>query len=174
MVVPIYKKWEASSVRVQIVQQESVIQLLAFFEDYSHSDAMGFLLKSTDVFEKAEKSGKQAVKLVDAKFPLPPEAEKGRPPDPARRFVCLDMPEYAGEHDDITVGFNSEDGKIGSRSHQDLILTKHRSRTIRGGSSRSDIYWSKSECLQTTNLILSRSSSCSLHPMHGLRFLCLF
>lgn len=110
MVVPIYKKWEATTVRVQIVQQDTVVQLLAFFEDYSHADAMSFALKTTDIFEQVEKAGKQAVKLVDAKFPLPPEADKSKPPEAARRFVCLDMPEYPGEHDDITVGFNSEAG----------------------------------------------------------------
>jgi hypothetical protein len=131
MVVPIYKKWEASTVRLQIVQQETMIQLLAFFEDYSHTDAMAFPLKTTDIFELVEKSGKQAVKLVDAKFPLPPEVEKGRPRDVTQRFVCLDMPEYP---DDITVGFNSEAGKWnlpGSTSPQTLLTMHIRTRPLR-------------------------------------------
>jgi hypothetical protein len=111
MVVPIYKRWEANNVRLQVVEQENVVQLLAFFEDFSHADCMNFPLKSMDVFEKVEKGGKAAIRLVDAKFWLPPEEKKGEVKGEARKFVCLDMPEYPGEHDDITISFDSQAGK---------------------------------------------------------------
>ncbi|PGH14538.1 hypothetical protein AJ80_05858 [Polytolypa hystricis UAMH7299] len=103
MVVPIYKKWEASAVRIQIVQQEKIIQLVAFFHDFSHGKCMNFVLKSTDIFESFGRSGKYGIKIVDAKFALPRTDD-----DAAAQFVCLDMPEYPGEHDDITIVFDSE------------------------------------------------------------------
>ncbi|KAF2815907.1 uncharacterized protein BDZ99DRAFT_406306 [Mytilinidion resinicola] len=119
MVVPIYKRWESAQVRIQVVQQDNVIQLLAFFEEFSHADAMNFQLKSMDVFEKHEKGGRFLLKLVDAKFALPVEERKGEGKigqaegkqggwaGARRRFVCLDVVEYPGEHDDVTVGFES-------------------------------------------------------------------
>ncbi|KAF2205500.1 hypothetical protein GQ43DRAFT_477294 [Delitschia confertaspora ATCC 74209] len=121
MVVPIYKQWSASQVRLQIVQQDSIIQLLAFFTDFSHADAMNFVLKPQDVFEKVDKSGKSCVRLVDAKFALPVEERKGEGKmekeegrrsgwaGGKRRFVCLDLVEYPGEHDDILIGFDGEE-----------------------------------------------------------------
>ncbi|KAF2488291.1 hypothetical protein BU16DRAFT_587070 [Lophium mytilinum] len=119
MVVPIYKRWESAQVRIQVVQQDNIIQLLAFFEEFSHADAMNFQLKSMDTFEKHEKGGKFLLKLVDAKFALPVEERKGEGKigqaegkqggwaGARRRFVCLDVIEYPGEHDDVTVGFES-------------------------------------------------------------------
>lgn len=118
MVVPIYKQWTANTIRLQVVAQDNIIQLVAFFEDFSHADAMNFQVKSMDVFEKTEKGGKPCVKLVDAKFPLPVEErrgegkmgkEEGRISGWAgmkRRFVCLDQIEYPGEHDDILIAFD--------------------------------------------------------------------
>ncbi|KAI9821128.1 MAG: hypothetical protein M1827_003862 [Pycnora praestabilis] len=103
MVVPIYKKWEASLARLQIVRQEKVVQLVAFFYDFKNGDCMNFNLKSTDVFEAFSRSGKYYIRIVDAKFALP----KGENSE-SRQFVCLDMPEYPGEHDDITIGFDTE------------------------------------------------------------------
>lgn len=71
MVVPIYKKWDAAITRLQLVQKEKVVQLLAFFENFSHGDCMGFTLKSTDTFESSNKSGKFSLRIVDAKFAMP-------------------------------------------------------------------------------------------------------
>ncbi|RDL36871.1 Uncharacterized protein BP5553_06223 [Venustampulla echinocandica] len=106
MVVPIYKKWDAASTRVQVVQRDKVVQLVAFFENFSHGDCMNFALKSTDVFECSGRSGKYSLRIVDAKFALP------KPPQQddavGHQFVCLDMPEYPGEHDDITIVFDTE------------------------------------------------------------------
>lgn len=107
MVVPIYKKWEANRTRLQIIQQEKIVQLVAFFTDFSHGKCMNFVLKSTDNFESFQRSGKFGVRIVDAKFALP----KG-PNDKSADFVCLDMPEYPGEHDDITIYFDSNAGKF--------------------------------------------------------------
>ena len=39
MVVPIHKKWEAGSTRIQVVQQDGVMQLLAFFDNFSHGQS---------------------------------------------------------------------------------------------------------------------------------------
>ncbi|KAF2002181.1 hypothetical protein P154DRAFT_463256 [Amniculicola lignicola CBS 123094] len=117
MVVPIYKQWMASNIRIQIVQQDNVTQLLAFFEEFSHADAMNFQLKSMDIFEKTDKGGKPGLRLVDAKFALPVEERRGEGKmgkaegrltgwaGVKRRFVCLDQIEYPGEHDDINIGF---------------------------------------------------------------------
>ncbi|GIZ42911.1 hypothetical protein CKM354_000615900 [Cercospora kikuchii] len=114
MVVPIYKKWQAQNVRIQIVSQGQIVQLIAFMEEFSHADALCFQIKSTDVFEnhKGDSKGKKwTVKLVDAKFTLP-NREKGKeePEEVHRksRFVNLENLEYAEEHDDITIGFETE------------------------------------------------------------------
>ncbi|KAF1831279.1 hypothetical protein BDW02DRAFT_572200 [Decorospora gaudefroyi] len=119
MVVPIYKQWTANQIRLQIVEQDNIIQLLAFFEDFSHADAMNFQLRTMDTFEKTDKGGKFGLKLVDAKFALPVEERRGEGKmqkaegrltgwsGTKRRFVCLDEIEYPGEHDDILIMFDS-------------------------------------------------------------------
>lgn len=105
MVVPIYKRWEANSARLQIIKQEKVVQLAGFFKDFAQGSCMNFALKSTDVFESFSRSGMYYIRIVDAKFALPKTGD-----DPGRDFVCLDIPEYPAEHDDILVGFEVEDG----------------------------------------------------------------
>jgi len=107
MVVPIYKKWDAATTRVQIVQKEKVIQLLAFFDNFSHGKAMNFTLKSTDVFETSNSKKTFSLRIVDAKFSLP-KSQKGSEAGIDHEFVCLDMPEYPGEHDDVTIVFDTE------------------------------------------------------------------
>ncbi|CZS97903.1 uncharacterized protein RAG0_06777 [Rhynchosporium agropyri] len=107
MVVPIYKKWDAATTRVQIVQREKVIQLLAFFDNFNHGKAMNFTLKSTDIFETSSNKKTFSLRIVDAKFSLP-KAQKGSEAGVDHEFVCLDMPEYPGEHDDVTVVFETE------------------------------------------------------------------
>lgn len=112
MVVPVYTKWTASNVRIQIVANSSntVIQLLAFMEDFPHADALCFQIKSTDAFELKDLGGRGdskrwGVRLVDAKFSLPEEGSDVG----ARRFVNLENLVYASEHDDVTVGFGKEE-----------------------------------------------------------------
>lgn len=118
MVVPIHKKWEAGATRIQVVQQDGVIQLLAFFQDFSHGQCMGFNLKGTDVFESFGRGAKAGLKIVDAKFPLPrvpgPDVDSAVSAAEAS-FVCLDLPELPGEHDDISIIFDSESGKPENR-----------------------------------------------------------
>jgi hypothetical protein len=112
MVVPIYKKWDAMSTRLQVVKREKVTQLLAFFEGFSHGDCMSFPLKSTDIFETSGKSGKYSLRIVDCKFAMPkarPQGEEDKGMSD-HEFVCLDVPEYPGEHDDITIVFETEPG----------------------------------------------------------------
>ncbi|TVY13633.1 hypothetical protein LARI1_G008412 [Lachnellula arida] len=107
MVVPIYKKWDAASTRLQVVRREKVVQLVAFFENFNHGDCMNFTLKSTDVFETSSRSGKHSLKIVDAKFAMP-KARGEEEDSVGHQFVCLDMPEYPGEHDDITILFDTD------------------------------------------------------------------
>ncbi|KAE9381341.1 hypothetical protein N431DRAFT_322747 [Stipitochalara longipes BDJ] len=110
MVVPIYRKWDAMTTRLQIVQKETVVQLVAFFENFSHGDCMNFTIKSTDTFEASSRSGKYSLRIVDAKFAMPKSRGEGES-DIEHKFVCLDMPEYPGEHDDITIVFDNEEDR---------------------------------------------------------------
>ncbi|TQV99694.1 hypothetical protein IF1G_01909 [Cordyceps javanica] len=120
MVVPIHKKWEAGLTRIQVVRQEDKqvvrqedkqMQLLAFFDNWHHGHCMNFVLKGTDVYESFQRGGKAGIKFVDAKFPLPrpPEDKEGNVDDMA--FVCLDLPDLPGEHDDISIVFEKELGE---------------------------------------------------------------
>lgn len=113
MVVPIHKKWEAGATRIQVVQQDKIMQLLAFFDEFSHGKCMSFTLKGTDVFEAYGKGSKCGVKFDDAKFPLPRvvPGENNIQETADTAFVCLDLPELPGEHDDISITFESEAGK---------------------------------------------------------------
>ncbi|KAK0982634.1 hypothetical protein LTR91_011459 [Friedmanniomyces endolithicus] len=98
--VPIYQKKQASNVRLQIVEQGNITQVLAFMEDFALADALCFQVKSTDTFEGVKGDGKGrkwGVKFVDAKFRLPPrllereksgEVERGE--RVRRRFVNLE------------------------------------------------------------------------------------
>ncbi|RKF57211.1 hypothetical protein OnM2_076029 [Erysiphe neolycopersici] len=106
MVVPIYKKWDANMPRLLIVKKEKIIQLVAFFENFSHGDCMNFILRSTDIFEISSRSGKYSLRIVDAKFALPKLRTGETTLD--HEFVCLDMPDYPGEHDDISIHFDNE------------------------------------------------------------------
>ena len=109
MVVPLYKRLEASLARILIIHDDatSTTQLVAVLEDFSLGRCMNFVLRSTDAFEPFSKSGKHYIRLVDAKFAMPKsEREAGW------RFVCLDTPMYPAEHDDVVVGFESEEGEL--------------------------------------------------------------
>lgn len=108
MVVPIHKKWEAGWTRVQVIQQNSIIQLLAFFPDFHHGQCMNFVLKGTDVFETFSRSSKAGIKFVDAKFPLPRMPNGTDGPSDDMGFICIDMPDLPGEHDDISLLFENE------------------------------------------------------------------
>lgn len=110
MVVPIHKKWEANLARIQVVKQDKVFQMLVFFHDFNHGKCMNFVVKGTDKLEMTGRGGKFGVRIVDAKFALPKTDG-----DPASDFVCLDMPEYPMEHDDITIAFDSESGMLPNR-----------------------------------------------------------
>ena len=105
-VVPMHKRWEASTPRLQIVKQDKTVQLIAFFKDFSHGTCMNFALKMTDSFETFARSGVSFLRIVDAKFSLPKEES-----NPARDFVCLDTPDFPSEHDDIVIGFDDEQGE---------------------------------------------------------------
>ena len=105
-VVPIHKRWEAHMARLQVLQREKTVQLVAFFNDFPHGSCMNFILKVTDVFESFSHSSGSCIRIVDAKFALP-KVDAG----PGRDFLCLDSLEYPSEHDDITLTFKTEDGK---------------------------------------------------------------
>lgn len=72
---------------------------------------MNFVLKGTDHIESFGRSGKFGIRIVDAKFALPKKDD-----DASSEFVCLDMPEYPIEHDDIAITFDSEAGEFVSVS----------------------------------------------------------
>jgi hypothetical protein len=117
MVVPIHKKWEAGPTRMQVVQQDRVTQMLAFFDEFSHGKCLSFTLKGTDQYETFGKGPKAGVKFEDAKFPLPKMPTGGQDASSLEAtidsaFVCLDLPELPGEHDDISVTFEDEAGKL--------------------------------------------------------------
>ncbi|EFY92763.1 hypothetical protein MAC_01001 [Metarhizium acridum CQMa 102] len=109
MVVPIHKKWEAGFTRIQVVKLEDrQLQLLAFFEDFQYGHCMNFVLKGTDVYETFQRGSKAGLRFVDAKFPLPQlPADKDSDYDDMA-FVCLDLPDLPGEHDDIFIMFENE------------------------------------------------------------------
>jgi len=116
MVVPIHKKWEAGLTRIQVVQQDTVVQMLVFFKDFHHGQCMGFVLKGTDNFETFHRSGKSGLKIVDAKFPLPQGGDDGQTTD-EMGFLCLDLPALPGEHDDISILFEKESGTFVKANH---------------------------------------------------------
>ena len=103
---PIHKTPETNIARLQIVKQGKVTQLVAFLKNFSLSPCMNFILKSTDIYESLDRSGKFCIRIVDAKFAL-----HQREGAYDRNFVCLDIPKYPGEHDDIMIGFDTELGK---------------------------------------------------------------
>jgi hypothetical protein len=109
MVVPIYKKWDAATTRVQLVRRDKTVQLVAFFENFVHGECMNFTLKSTDIFEHFGRNGRFSLRIVDAKFPLPKGSGEGEGAA-ENGFVCIDQVEYPGEHDDITIVFDSDAG----------------------------------------------------------------
>ncbi|KXS97118.1 hypothetical protein AC578_2908 [Pseudocercospora eumusae] len=135
MVVPIYKKLEASNVRLQIVSKESVVQLLAFMEGFNYADAMCFQIKSTDVFEQSRgdsKGKKWSVKMVDAKFSLPPrEKDDSEEIRVKQRFVNLEGLDYAEEHDDISIGFDSEQDRDRFAQALPAATSVHRGITLK-------------------------------------------
>lgn len=110
MMIPIHKEWASPFTRVQILHRQNVTQLVAFFEGFSHGKCLNFALKKTDIFEKFMRGGKVYLKIRDAKFPFP----KGGKTDESVEggFVCLDLLEYPGEHDNICIGFDGEMGKF--------------------------------------------------------------
>jgi hypothetical protein len=148
MVVPIYKQWTASTIRLQIVHQDNLVQLLAFFEDFSHADAMNFRLSSMDTFEKKDSGGKFGLKLVDAKFALPVDQRRGEGKmqkaegrltgwvGTKRRFVCLDEIEYPGEHDDILIMFDTAEGRWYPHPNKCTANSPNSSRSLRRRPAR--------------------------------------
>ena len=107
MLVPTHKKWDAARTRLQLVQRDKAVQLVAFFENLSHGACMNFALKSTDAFEASGRHAKQTLRIVDAKFAMPRASEAVD-----ASFACLDVLEYPGEHDDVTIVFDSESGML--------------------------------------------------------------
>jgi hypothetical protein len=105
-VVPIYKRLEATLARVQVLSDESTFQLVAFLEGFAHGRCMNFTLRAQDHYESFSRSGVYFVRFVDAKFALP-----RREGDESWDMLCLDQVEYPSEHDDIVVGFATEDGE---------------------------------------------------------------
>ena len=147
MYVPITQTWGTTGARVQIVQREGFFRLLAFFEGYELADSLNFQVKSSDAFEKLEVKaskghgeerkptpGGYGVKLVDAKFLLPGSGKDDEDErngvnvvrEVGARFVSLDADDYAMEHEDITIAFETEQGEL-HRQDQRPALGKDKS-----------------------------------------------
>ena len=124
MVVPVYKKWETSSARLQVIKQDKTVELVGFFKDFNHGSCMNFVLKVTDVFESFTKAGMFFLRIADAKFALP----KG-PEVAGMDYLCLDTPEYPSEHDDITIGFDNEHGTVSGSNALSIVLILNMSQT---------------------------------------------
>jgi len=117
-VLSLHRRLDAGAARVAVVRcdRSRVCQVLAFFEEGAGpAEALGFVVRAVDVFERVEGKGKGrfGVRLVDAKFCLPPPVEKGEDEEARvrRRFVCLDLPESPREDDDVTIAFEDEQGE---------------------------------------------------------------
>ncbi|MCJ1394348.1 hypothetical protein MMC18_007226 [Xylographa bjoerkii] len=102
--IPINKHMEALRARLQIVRQDKNIQLIAFFQDFSLGRSMNFVLRGIDTYEAFTRSEKHYIRFVDAKFSALKDDKHHD-----WEFVCLDLLEYAGEHDDIVIGFDTEE-----------------------------------------------------------------
>ncbi|MCJ1281009.1 hypothetical protein MMC26_000327 [Xylographa opegraphella] len=102
--IPINKHLETLRARLQIVRQDKNIQLVAFFQDFPLGRSMNFVLRGVDTYEAFTHSGKHYIRFVDAKFAALKDDKHHD-----WEFVCLDLLEYAAEHDDVVVGFSSEE-----------------------------------------------------------------
>ncbi|CAK7232773.1 hypothetical protein SBRCBS47491_008384 [Sporothrix bragantina] len=114
-----------------------LVQLLAFFQDFHYGHCMSFVLRGTDVYEAFGRGSKAGIKFDDAKFSLPrlpaggggggggggqsdssggggggadggDGTGEGIMSNSETAFVCLDMPDLPGEHDDISILFDKE------------------------------------------------------------------
>ncbi|MCJ1403843.1 hypothetical protein MMC11_007066 [Xylographa trunciseda] len=102
--LPMSKHMESLRTRLQIVQQEKNTQLVAFFQDFPMGRSMNFILRGVDVYEAFTRSQKHCIRFVDAKFAALKDDKHHD-----WEFVCLDVLDYAAEHDDIVIGFDTED-----------------------------------------------------------------
>ncbi len=107
--VPLMKKHASHLARIQVLAQHDAggaRVVVAFLDDFVLGRCMSFVVRPTDACEAVARSaGRFAVRFVDAKFAPP------RPKDEAgSEFLCLDVRDYAAEHDDIIVEFDSEAG----------------------------------------------------------------
>ena len=214
MMVPIYKSFDASNTRIQVVEKDGLTRLLAFFDGYDLTDCLNFIVKSTDSFERVdgvkpakthsaadEKESHRAkhkskgsedhnflskgggnhfgVKLVDAKFVLPgsglddEDLRNGvgvvRSPD--AKFTSVETETYAAEHEDITVSFESEEGKIDPlrplllhSRNQLLTSTLCRARKVRGGVAGTGDE-SQEVHVEKAHMILDEDEGCAMIPL---------
>jgi len=112
-VVGLHKKVEATAARIQVLNNGHTVQLVVFFEDLAGGYCMSVVLWGTDVYEAAYDKSKHYVRFSDAKFSLPRTKDERD-----SEFVCLDTQEFAGEHGDIMIGFESEEGELNRMRHE--------------------------------------------------------
>lgn len=115
------KNWDALKPRLQIVERDGRHQMLVFFEGFIVADCLKFEVKRTDVYEqisghKNTGFGMFGIKLVDAKFTLPGSNKddwlrEGAQRDAVAKYVNLATDEYAAEHEDILIWFDTEQGE---------------------------------------------------------------
>jgi hypothetical protein len=109
IMIPVSKEWSSPHTRIQILRRGRIFQLAAFFEGFKNGKCMNFAIKGTDVFERVTKGAQIMLRIVDAKFALPSGGKKDAAFE--KGFACLDLLEYPGEHDNITIGFGSHSGE---------------------------------------------------------------
>ncbi|KAI9672366.1 MAG: hypothetical protein M1817_003388 [Caeruleum heppii] len=158
-VLPMHKKWDNGAARMQVLKRGQTTHLVAFLRDGSHGRCMSSLLKSTDVFEGYSKSSKYFIRFVDATFALPEDDST-----PSSAYVCLDDPPYPDEHDDISIGFDHEEG----RALLEKALPGPVGRVSRIASLRRSSSESSGEASTSTDSEQSSRASLSGDPIAAL------
>ena len=126
---PISTAWKATDVRLQVVSSAGgrVVKLAAFFRDFKYAKAMVFEVKAVDVVEAFRGRRGWGLRIVDAKFAAPRKRGGGEGAEDGG-FVDFRVLEYPGEHDDITILFEGEEGMLSLRwgAAKAVVLTSIR------------------------------------------------
>lgn len=99
--VPLMKQWDTNLTRVQLIQQGSKVQIVAFCYQFRHLKCLNFQVKVLGEVEKIEHKGEWGVRVEDAKYAV----HQPGPDSELPSSVSLDEPEFPTEHSDIAVMF---------------------------------------------------------------------
>ncbi|KAL4924717.1 uncharacterized protein BDV17DRAFT_295212 [Aspergillus undulatus] len=104
--LPLMKQWDTNLTRVQLIQQGSKVQIVAFCHQFRHLKCLNFQVKTLDEVEKIEQKGEWGVRVKDAKYAL----HQPGPDSELPSSVCLDELEFPTEHSDIAILFGNTTG----------------------------------------------------------------